>query len=200
MTIPNRDPPMRVQDSGGVRYGDQVSLTDDLLAEGEPEVEFHEGVASRMPRKRVAAGAIIRDQVGRILMVEPIYKPTWDIPGGVVDPNESPMDGCQREIREELGLDLPLTRLLVVDWIPQQGVWHDALMFVFDGGTLTDDQAGRFALPEGELNAVRFVTLDQAEDHLRPSARRRLRTALDVIDADMGSPAYLQFGRRAFPQ
>jgi hypothetical protein len=37
-------------------------LDDDLLAEGEPEKEFIPGIAAKMPRKRVAAGALIRDR------------------------------------------------------------------------------------------------------------------------------------------
>lgn len=173
-----------------------MTLANDLLAEGEPEVEYYQGIADRMPRKRVAAGALIRDTSGRLLMVEPIYKPTWDIPGGVVDANETPLQACRREIREELGLDVAVDRLLVIDWVPQQGVWHDALMFVFDGGVLTPEREARFTLQADELRAVHFVTLAEANSHVRPSAGRRLAEALDVIHAD-GAPRYLQFGRSA---
>jgi 8-oxo-dGTP pyrophosphatase MutT (NUDIX family) len=182
-----------------------VSLSDDLfaadlLADGPPEAEFEPGVASRMPRKRVAAGAVIRDPGGRLLMVEPRYKPTWDIPGGIVEADETPLDACRREIREELGLDLPVDRLLVVDWVPRRGVWHDAVLFVFDGGTVTPDQLAAVTLPPDELAAVRLVCLDQATDHIRPSMQRRLRAALDVADAGASGivpgPAYLHFGRR----
>lgn len=174
-------------------------LTDDLLAEGEPEVEFHQGVAQRMPRKRIAAGALIRDRAGRFLMIEPVYKPTWDIPGGVAEIDEAPLETCRREVQEELGLDLAITRLLVIDWVPQQGVWHDALMFVFDGGTVSDDQIAGFRLQNDEIGAVRFVTLADAEPHIRPSAHRRLSAALHVASDPTAACAYLQFGRPAFP-
>lgn len=147
-----------------------------------------------MPRKRVAAGALIRDPDGRILLVEPVYKPTWDLPGGVVEENEAPLDACRREIHEELGIRLPVTRLLVIDWIPRQGVWHDALAFVFDGGVIDPDRAADFRLPPDELAAVHFATLDAASPHIRPSARRRLAAALDAASTRRG-PAYLQFGR-----
>jgi ADP-ribose pyrophosphatase YjhB (NUDIX family) len=173
----------------------RVSRADDLIAEGEPEAEFVVGVAARMPRKRMAAGALIRDERGRVLLVEPVYKPVWDLPGGAVEDDESPLEGCRRELLEELGLEIPVLRLLVVDWVPRQGVWSDALLFVFDGGILSPDRATAIRLQEAELSAARFVTLDDAAGHLPPSALRRLRAALARARSGHPGPAYLEFGR-----
>ncbi|MBX6722278.1 MAG: NUDIX hydrolase, partial [Dactylosporangium sp.] len=39
----------------------------------------------------------------RVLLVRPTYKPYWDIPGGYVQPGESPLAACKREIRASLG-------------------------------------------------------------------------------------------------
>ena len=47
-----------------------MPLEEDLLAEGEPEREYHVGIAGRLARKRVAGGAIVRDEGSRILFVE----------------------------------------------------------------------------------------------------------------------------------
>ncbi len=91
-------------------------LDDDLLAEGPPEAEFIPGIAGTFPSKRIAAAALIRDADDRFLLVEPVYKPTWLLPGGVVEQDEDPAAACAREVREELGLDLTPGRLLVVDW------------------------------------------------------------------------------------
>ena len=194
---------LRVTRADGPRAGDRRTddqqardlFANDLLAEGEPEAEFHPGVAARMPRKRVGAGAVVRDGEGRVLLVEPRYKPHWDLPGGVVEAGESPLDGCRRELAEELGLDLPVTRLLVVDWVPQQGVWHDALLFVFDGGVLTPEQAAAVRVPPDELHAARFVPLAEGAAHLRPSTVRRLVSALAVLATGSPAPVHLQFGR-----
>lgn len=89
-------------------------------------------------RPDCAAGALFVDDEGRVLIVEPTYKPRWEIPGGRVERGETPRAACLRELREELGLDLPLGRLLVVDWAPN--VRDEHVRFVFDGGTLTDEQ------------------------------------------------------------
>jgi ADP-ribose pyrophosphatase YjhB (NUDIX family) len=170
-----------------------VSLADDLRAEGEPEPEFHPGIAARLPRKRVAAGALIRDGHGRVLFVVPGYKPVLDIPGGVAEENESPFDACLREIQEELGIEVSLYRLLVVDWVPAHGVWSDALLFVYDGGVLTDAQVARLDARDPELVGIQLLTLDQAAPSLRPSMHRRLRAAIAALTA-IGDP-YAEFGR-----
>src|ERR1035441_8047479 len=51
-----------------------------------------------LARKRMAAGSLFRDEDGRVLLVDPTYKPTWDLPGGVVEKEESPHAACRREV------------------------------------------------------------------------------------------------------
>lgn len=88
-----------------------------------------------MATPRVAAGALIRDAEGRILLVKPTYKEGWDIPGGYVEPGESPAEACKRELAEEIGLDRDPGRLLLVDWPPHPAE-GDKLLFIFHGGSL----------------------------------------------------------------
>src|SRR5882724_3664785 len=76
-----------------------------------------EYVAS-LARKRMAAGALFLDEDGRVLLVDPIYRETWDLPGGAVEAEESPQAACRREVAEELGLDRQPGRVLAVDWVP----------------------------------------------------------------------------------
>lgn len=171
----------------------RVGFEADMTAEGEPEREFNPGIASRLPRKRIAGGVLFHDSDGRILMVEPVYKPTWDIPGGLANDDESPLAACRREVREEMKLDVEPGRLLVVDWIPRHGVWRDGVMFIFDGGTLTADQLNAVSLQADELSSYKFVTLEEAAEHVRPSLARRLNEA--VASLATGLPAYLEFGR-----
>src|SRR5688572_6309803 len=87
---------------------------------------------------RIAAGLLITHprQPGRILMVEPSYKPHWDIPGGIVEDGELQADAAQREAREELGIDVKAGRLLVVDTILAAGGDFRLIAFIFDGGTV----------------------------------------------------------------
>ena len=170
-----------------------MTLHEDLAAEGEPEVEFHKGIAARLPRKRVASGALVRNTGGYILMMETPYKPMWEIPGGVAEENEPPLATCRREIREELGIDLPIGDLLVIDWVPRQGVWSDAVLYIFDGGVITPEQIDAIDAQPDEVTAIKFVTLAEACEHVRPSMARRLGAA--VLALQRGRTINLEFGR-----
>ncbi|MFB9177130.1 NUDIX domain-containing protein [Dactylosporangium sucinum] len=163
-------------------------FSDDFALEGEPEREFHPGIAGRMAHKTVASGALIRDPDGRILFVVPNYKPYLDLPGGIVETGEPPSLGCRREVREEVGLDLPIHRLLVVDWTPGRGPWSDQVQFVFDGGVIP---AGTPLRPQDdELTGVRWEYLESAD--VRPSLRRRLELAMRAVET--GATLHAEFG------
>ena len=78
--------------------------------------------------RRVGAAALITDENGRVLLVRHTYgRKNWELPGGVVEHGESPMDGAVREVREETGLSVAPTELT--------GIYYDAeadvLHFVF---------------------------------------------------------------------
>src|SRR5215204_4332769 len=120
------------------------------------EAHLAEGNA-KQARKRVAADVLVRDTSQRILLVNPSYKPDWDLPGGMVEANESPAAAARREVKEELGLDLEIGDLLVVDWVPAHGPWDDSLMFVFDGGTMTRGQAHALQVVDEELAGLQFA-------------------------------------------
>jgi 8-oxo-dGTP pyrophosphatase MutT (NUDIX family) len=175
--------------------GADMSRADDLLAEGLPEAEYHTGIASRLPRKRVAAGAIFRDEDGRLLMLQTLYKPCLEIPGGIANDNESPLETCIREINEELGIAPPIGGLLVVDWVPRHGVWPDGILFVFDGGVLSQEYLCKIQLQESEILCYKFLALDEVIPNVRPGMARRLQACITAINS--GGPLYLQFGRLA---
>lgn len=143
-------------------------------------------------RKRVSADVLFRDVDGRILLVDPHYKPGWDLPGGMAEANEAPRDAARREVREELGIDLPDGRLLVVDWVPPHGPWDDSLAFVFDGG-LRRPSRGDILLDGEELAAYRFYLPGEAADLLSPRTWRRVEQALGAVKT--GTTRYLHDGR-----
>lgn len=140
---------------------------------------------------RVAAGALFIDDRGRVLLVHPTYKDTWDIPGGYVERGESPAAACRREIAEELGLDRPVVRMLGIDWAPN-GNEGDKLLFLFDCGTLGDD-AQRIQLSGNELDDWRWVSLDELDNLVIPRISRRIR-AVGAEGAE--GVAYLEHGER----
>lgn len=129
-----------------------------------------------MATPRVASGALFHDAQGDTLLVKPTYKPRWDIPGGYVEPGETPRQACQREIREELSLDLSPRRLLVVDWAPAADE-GDKVLFVFEGGLLSLKDVDRIVLPAGELGEFRFFAEADLDAALTPRLARRIHAA-----------------------
>ncbi|MEV6905963.1 NUDIX hydrolase [Amycolatopsis sp. NPDC051071] len=165
----------------------------DLQDEGDPEAEFNPGIAGRLPRKNVAAGVLIRDHAGRVLFISPTYKPFLDIPGGLTEDEESPLAACYREVREELGIDLQIGRLLLIDWMPTHGVWRDSIQLIFDGGVLSDEQILAIRPAADEVSRFEFLYADAAKQRLRPSMARRVEVAhRALLD---GSAQYAEFGR-----
>jgi ADP-ribose pyrophosphatase YjhB (NUDIX family) len=144
-----------------------------------------------MAEPRVAAGALFFDDQDNVLLVKPAYKDGWDIPGGYVEPAETPVEACQREIKEELGLEVPLRHLLVVDWAPSENE-GDKVLFVFDGGMVTRQTEDQFRLPGEELVKFAFQP-PEAFDNLMPARlARRLRAAISA--RDRGAVEYLEHG------
>ncbi|NBE85240.1 NUDIX domain-containing protein [Micromonospora rubida] len=146
---------------------------------------------AQQARKRVGADVLIRNRRGDVLLVDPRYKPDWDLPGGMAEANEPPHHAAERELREELGLVVRVGMLLVVDWVPPHDPWDDSLMFVFDGGTV-DAGADQLRPTDDELSDCRFVSLPDAATLLRPHVWQRLEQA--VLALTVGSPRYLVNG------
>ncbi len=145
--------------------------------------------SSSFATPRVAAGALFLDHAGRVLLVHPTYKDTWDIPGGYVEQGESPAAACRREVAEELGLYRQPHRLLAVDWAPHERE-GDKLLFLFDCGDPGDDE-GRIRLNGDELDRRQWVDLDQLAHYLIPRLTRRIRSATTSRE---NSTTYLEHG------
>jgi 8-oxo-dGTP pyrophosphatase MutT (NUDIX family) len=146
---------------------------------------------STLPRKRLIAHVLLRDDEGRVLLCETQFKPDWELPGGIVEPGESPRLGAIREVTEELGVTWPIGRLLVADWMPPYLGWEDAIEMIFDGGRVTEDQLAGFVLQPSEIRRVKLCTLDEAAGLVTPIAHRRLALAARLGPAEM---AYTEDG------
>lgn len=146
--------------------------------------------------KIVSSGAVIlRDEHDRFVIEKPNYRDHWLLPGGTVDPGEDARQCAQREVREELGLDVEVGRMLAANWVPARAS-RGAPMgvhFVFDAGVVPAAQLEeRIVLQRSELDAWMLVA--ESEAHLlSPWGAQRAVRALAVLRGE-AEPDLLGWG------
>jgi 8-oxo-dGTP diphosphatase len=133
---------------------------------------------------------MIFDPAGRLLILKPVYKSGWTIPGGVMETGETPWSACQREVREECGLAVQSGRLACVDFRPPRRGKPGGLRFLFDCGALPEESLAAMVLQPEEISKYRIEPLPAALDLLRKPIRRRVSAAIGS-----GGLCYLENGR-----
>lgn len=119
---------------------------------------------------RAGADALVQNERGEVLLVRRADDGRWAMPGGWVDPGETPEQAVVREVAEETGLQVSAPRLVHTEQRPQSV--HYTFRCRLDGGRL---QASDESLE------VAFLTPDQVgqwhTDH-----RARLLAAMAVAE------------------
>ncbi len=124
----------------------------------------------------VAAGALIFDRAGRILLHRRTDGGQWAIPGGAMNLGESLEETARREVREETGLELGA--LALVDVFSGAEFFHEYpngdqayfVMAIYE----THDWRGTPVAERDEVLELAFFPLDALPPDLLPVARRVL--------------------------
>jgi len=127
-----------------------------------------------------SAAGVIRDAHGDVLLVRDASTERWVMPGGMVDPDETPADAVVREVWEETGLLVEPVALLGVYGGPEHQVRYgngDRVSYVMTA--FACDVVGGRLRPDGE------EALEAA--YVSPDGLRRLPRApwLDALFADL---------------
>jgi 8-oxo-dGTP diphosphatase len=128
------------------------------------------------------AGAVVRDDDGRILLVRRVDNGTWELPAGMIEPGEQPAAAALREVLEETGVVAVVQRLAGVathtvqypngDRCEYLTVWFRCRAV---GGT---------ARPDGEESLdVRWFAPDEL-----PELTARARLRIETTAAPAGEP------------
>jgi 8-oxo-dGTP diphosphatase len=161
------------------------------VAHGDDALEALPADLETLPAIPASAGALIFDSKGRLLILKPTYKSGWTIPGGVMEADgETPWEACQREVREECGLDVRTGRLACVDFRRPRSGRPGGVRFLFDCGVFGDADLGAIVLQAEEISEHRLAKLPKALKLLSGPIRRR-------VSAVTGSRGlvYLEDGR-----
>ena len=122
-----------------------------------------------------AAFCLVRE--GRVLTVRKAGSTRFMLPGGKIDPGESPREAAVREVMEEVGVDVsgrgePLGRFHDVA-ANEPGAWVDATVFV------THLDPAHAPEPQAEIAEQRWLGVDDVlPDDLAPLLRNHVIPAL----------------------
>ncbi|MGW6917133.1 NUDIX hydrolase [Kitasatospora sp. NPDC054939] len=137
----------------------------------------------QLPAPMAAATVLVRDTAGRVLVLEPGYKDHLELPGGMVEAHEAPRQAAGRELAEELGLDIPVGRLLVVDSIPAALARHGRALtcHVYDLPPLPPERAGALSFPDGEIRSAQWLDPKEACRRLPAMLAERVEAGLRAL-------------------
>lgn len=164
-----------------------------LVTDPEPASAdgFRAVLNAGLPLKRVIAQGLLRDPAGHVLLCQLTYKNDWDLPGGVVEPLESPRECVVREVAEELGIEVTAGELITVDWLPPWAGWDDACLLMFDLGVVPADTVSSMRLEPREIAAVHWADPQLVRARCRPQVADRL----ELVAAGGPVPHFLHSGR-----
>lgn len=101
--------------------------------------------------KNASLGIILNKKKDEVLLVKRKDVPVWVLPGGGIDPGETPEEALKREIHEETGLQINILRKLA-EFHPMNSL--ASLTFLFE----CEGQKGILA-PSEETQEVEFFSL-----------------------------------------
>jgi 8-oxo-dGTP diphosphatase len=126
----------------------------------------------------VSVAASVVDDDGRVLVIQRRDNNRWEPPGGVLELDESIPEGVIREVREETGLDIELTRLTGVYKNMVRGVIAIMFRARVTGGVLnTSDETVRVEwwspddVARGMDPAYAVRVLDALRENADPAVR-----------------------------
>jgi 8-oxo-dGTP diphosphatase len=124
-------------------------------------------------RHSVSVAAVVTDNEGRVLVVQRRDNGDWQIPGGVLELNESIPAGVRREVEEETGLLVEPERLTGVYKNLRLAVVALVFRARLVGGTATTTE---------ESANVDWWTADQITERMGETFAVRVLDALDAQD------------------
>lgn len=147
---------------------------------------YSKHTADANTRIRVGVGVFVRNSSGQILLEKRSDNGMWGLPGGNLEPGESIADAAVREVREETGLAIRLSRLIGVYSEPA-----DRIVTYLDNGDVVHkiDAVVEATVVAGELTcsseseALQFFNPSNVPKDICPPARAPVEDYLRGLTA-----------------
>ncbi len=143
-------------------------------------------------RHQHGAAVFAFNQAGQVLLEQeyryPVDEIIWQMPGGLIDPGETPLQAAQRELAEETGHVADNWRLLGSFW--DNPAYEDMLIYVFVAENARPD--GRENRDQAEFVRPAWVELDWIKEQVRLGniKERVIIAALGYLWAEGASVSY----------
>ncbi len=118
----------------------------------------------------VGVFAVILDKDDRILLCHRTDRDLWNLPGGGLEKGESPWAGVKREVKEETGLDVQITKLLGV----YSKLEEEEILFQFE----CEVNGGELTLNE-EADQLEYFSLNEIPEN---TSKRQIERLHDYFD------------------
>ena len=143
---------------------------------------YHDPQAPPATRMVPAVTVVVRNTAGDVLMQKRVDNDLWALPGGAVDVGETVAQAVLREVKEETGLDVDITRLIGIYSDPNHVIEYS------DGEVRQQFSLCFEATPKGgdlsssiESSQVRFFSVPELVGlAIHPSMRLRIEHALEA--------------------
>lgn len=127
-------------------------------------------MTEQTPKHSVSVAGIVINDRDEVLVIKRRDNGHWEMPGGILELNETFEEGVIREIREETGMTVTIDRLTGVYKNMTQGIV--ALVF----RCIPGEESPR---PTKESAEVQWVSCDQVRDSMNPAFAIRVHDAFD---------------------
>jgi len=118
----------------------------------------------------LGAFAVILDEHRRVLLCHRTDKDLWNLPGGGLEVRESPWSAVVREVREEVGLEVVVERLVGV----YAKEYENNIVFLF----LCKPIGGGLTL-SGEADRIEYFSLENIPPNTNSRHIERIRDVFD---------------------
>ena len=137
---------------------------------------FEEDFAPRANRVVPAASAVVVDDTDRILLIKRTDNGLWTIPGGAMEPGETIAGCCRREVLEESGIEIDITRLICIYSNPRHVIEYadGEVRQQFSVCFACRPVAGELSTSDESSEVGYFTLAERATMDIHPSIRLRI--------------------------